>query len=236
MAFRDTADQDRAPDGPTRGGLREPLAHSQIVPVVVDPLAQSRPGADQRLVHDLDAPVVDREQPLVGERVDDGRLFASVSISSHERRRRVSGVSSPGFTSRRNSRRATRALVVVEPFVGVLGRLRDGADDAAGRSEPVEREQRSAPAQPRLQQRVRDEGQRARLVAGLVEDRLGEAGFEPQSGALRRAFNRTHQLVAPHRADEDLIVADAVREPRIARARRIEVGPQSEHDSDVRVG
>ena len=72
-AFRDTADPDRAPDGdPLRGGLRDPLTHPQIVAVLVDPRAQSRPRADERFVHDLDAPIVDREQPLVGERVDDG--------------------------------------------------------------------------------------------------------------------------------------------------------------------
>ena len=52
-------------------------------------------------------------------------------------------------------------------------------------------------------------------------------GFEPQPGALRRAFDGAPQLGPPHRADQDLVVADAIREPGIPRAGRVEVGPQA---------
>ena len=141
-------------------------------------------------MHDLDAALVDGEQALGGERVDDGAAVrVGVDLVPRESAARVGRVVARGHEPEEEPS-SDRALVVVEPFVRVLGRLRDRTDDTAGRPEPVERQHRAAPAQPRLQQRVRDERQRAGLVARLVEDRLGQAGFEPQPGALRRAFDR----------------------------------------------
>ena len=72
-------------------------------------VAQAGPGPDERLVHELDAALVDGEETAGRQACRRRRagLVAS-SISSHDSRRLVSGVSSPGVTSRRNSRRAPR--------------------------------------------------------------------------------------------------------------------------------
>ena len=51
----------RVPHG---GGLRDALAHAEVVAALVDPVAQPRPRVDQRLVHDLDAAVVDGQEAL----------------------------------------------------------------------------------------------------------------------------------------------------------------------------
>ena len=59
-----------APRGvPDARGVAEPPVQAQALAVLLEPAAQGRPLADQHLVRDLGGPLAEREQPGVGEAV-----------------------------------------------------------------------------------------------------------------------------------------------------------------------
>ena len=83
--------------------------------VVLQPAAQARPLAQQRLVGDLDLALADREQAALGERGEDGPRVVAPSSSSGTRRRTTASPSpSPASRSRITPR--DPLLVGVEPL------------------------------------------------------------------------------------------------------------------------
>ena len=118
----------------------------------------------------------------------------------------------------------------------MLRGLRDRAHDPARGAEPVDRQDGAAPSHPRFHERVRDERKATGFVTGLVEERLGQSRLEAKSGTLRGPFDGTSQLTPSHRADQHLIVADAIREPRKARALRVEVRAERDDHTEGRIG
>ena len=85
--------------GPFGRGLDDPLAGAEIVTVLVDPRAETGPGPDERLVHELHAALVDGEEAAGRQRVDDGAAS----------RRRRSRPTTAGVSCRVRPRRASRA-------------------------------------------------------------------------------------------------------------------------------
>ncbi len=114
--------------------------------------------------------------------------------------------------------------------------LRDRPHDPARGAEPVERQDGAAPSHPRFHERVRDERKATGFVAGLVEECLGQSRLEAKPRTLRRPLDGTSQLTPPHRTDQHLVVADAIREPRKARALRVEVRAERDDHAERRIG
>ena len=88
---------------------------------------------------------------------------------------------------------------------GVLGEPRDRAAHAAGALVGGEPQAPPVAPLPELEQRGREQRQRARLALDVGHQRVGQLGLDAQAGALRRALDRAAQLVAAHRADEHVI-------------------------------
>ena len=130
--------------------------------------------------------------------------------------------------------RAARLLVGVEPLVGVLGQPRDGALDAAA----CARRRRGAGARPsralpQLEQRGRQQRQRAGLALDVGEQRVDELRLDAQAGALRRALDRAAQLVARIGPTSTWLAPSSARQLRVGGAAAVEVGAHGEHDDAV---
>ncbi len=62
------------------------------------------------------------------------------------------------------------------------------------------------------------------LAGDLAEHDVDEPGLEPQPGEARRLGHRAAQLVLAHRAEQDLVGGDRLREPRMRAQLAVEVG------------
>ena len=99
--------------------------------VLLEPAAQARPLAQQRLVRDLDLALADRDQPVGGEHGE------HVGDAARPRARRAAraGARRVALALAREPQQDPRALACcggVEPLVGALGQPRDRAVHAAG--------------------------------------------------------------------------------------------------------
>ena len=118
---------------PLVGGVGERPPHPAPVAVLLEPLPQARPLAEQRLVGDLGVVVAGDDETVIDQRAEHRAWSSSTTSSVEGARRRTSSVPSPGSARRRKRSRRDGALAVVEPAVHVLGELRDRALDAARR-------------------------------------------------------------------------------------------------------
>ena len=129
---------------------------------------------------------------------------------------------------------ARHALVGVHRLVEAVGRLGDRARDAAGGLVARDRERRALPAEPRLDERVRQVGECARLARGIPEDDLHQPGLESQAGAPGRLLDGFAQRGGRHRADEMHTLGDEGREVGVTGAVVEEVGAHDEDDGRTR--
>jgi hypothetical protein len=105
-----------------------------------------------------------------------------------------------------------RALLGAQAPVGRLRQAGDRASHAAG---PLVARQAQLPSLaflPQLHQGGRQQGQRSRLALAVGEQPLDESGLEPEAGAPRGQLDRLAQLVARHRAHEDVVGGQEGRE------------------------
>ena len=124
-------------------------------------------------------------------------------------------------------------LLRVEALVGVLRQPRHRVPHAAGALVGGQAQLASVAALPELQQRGRQQRERSRLVGRVREQRVDELGLDLQAGALGGQLDRSAELVAPHRADEQLVVAEQRRQLGVLGAAAVEVGAHGEHDGRV---
>ena len=85
--------------------------------------------------------------------------------------------------------RQVARCVQIQRQVEAVGGLRDRARDAAGRLVAGDRERGALAADPGLDERVREVGERTGLARGIPQDHLDEAGLEPQAGSPRRLLD-----------------------------------------------
>ena len=220
---------------PVARGQRDVPVQPPGLGVVLEPAAQPRPLPQQRLVGDLDGLPADREQPVLGQHLEDaaGRL-AAVEVELGQRHLAPHGrlrLALPGEPHEDVAR--GRGLAGAQALVGGLRQPGDRAAHAArpvvgGDGEPV-----PGAALPQLEQRRRQQRQAAGLAGGVLDQAGDELGLDGEPRRGRRPFDRARDLVAPHRADEHVALAQAPSEARMARARAVEVGPQREHGQEA---
>ena len=84
----------------------------------------------------------------------------------------------------------------VEPLVGLLGQPRDGAADAAGLLVVGQPQRAAVAALPQLQQRRREQRQRAGLALDVGDERVDQLALDLQAGPAGGQLDRTAQLLA----------------------------------------
>jgi hypothetical protein len=206
----------------------------EVVAVVLDPLAQPWPLAEQRLVRELDGARADGQQPGVGEMADHGRgVAAALGLELREREAAALDAALGLHLGQPEEHRAReRLLPRVEPAERLLREPRDRPEDAARGLVGREPQPPPVPALPELEQRRGQQRERAGLVLDVAHQRLDEVGLDVQADPLRRADDHLAQLHVPHRADQHMVRGEQAREVRICRAAPVEVGADR-HDDDA---
>ena len=175
-----------------------------------------------------------------------------VSSRRSASREATSAVSGPSSVERDPAAHERTALVLVgepqqepagdllvraiEMHVSVLGEPRDRALDAAAAGVRREPELPPVAAAPQLEQRRRQQRQRARPAFDVAQQRLDELGLDDQPDPLRRALDRSAQLVTRHRADEHIVGAEQVGQLGVGAAAPVEIGADGEHDDGAASG
>ena len=199
--------------------------------VVFEPAAQSWPGADDGLVCELDRVGVAGDQPCRDHQVDEPILRR---VDDHLMPRHLSTdrlTAGSRHDQPEDEVTELRALGVVEPAVQRLGRLGDGAADAARRLVAGDGQGAALVAEPRLAKGVRHEWQRPRLPLDLADQEVGETWLEDEPVLPCGGLDRLAQGAGGHRAEQEQALFDqdgqAGNACEIARV----VGPQGEYDA-----
>ena len=206
----------------------------QALAVLLDPVAQARPLAQQRLVRDSTVPALTVSR----------RRSASSSITPRD------VAAALGLELRRAARRrrstAALGLYLGEPQEhaageGLLRRGRAGRRRPRRAARPLRaprrcaRRRRGAAAARRAAARARAARWRA-AAARRARPRRRPRAPSTSSGSTcrptrsRRALDRAPQLVAPHRADEHVVRGEQPRQLGVRRAAPVVVRADREHD------
>ena len=205
--------------------------------VLLQPAAQPRPLAKQRLVGDLDRVLVDGDETALGQRREGARgVLVALDLQLGERdppadRCRLLGVGEPQQDGSR-----PLALRLAQAPVGAFGEARHGAADAAARRIAGLAQGPSASLLPELEQGGGQQWQTAGLVGNIVDQLRGQPGLDPQARPAGRELDRPAQLLARHRPDEHLVGADLGGKRPVLGAAAVEVGADREHDDDTLLG
>jgi hypothetical protein len=203
------------------------LVQAPALRVLLEPRAQSRPLAQQRLMRDLHLALIDRHEPVVRERGEDRGVtfaleFGQRDPAAHDQLA-VALARQPQEDPARDV-----ALVRIELLVRSLGESCNRAVDAAGLLVRTQVQAPPVTMLPELQQRCRQQWQRPGLALDVGDKGIDELGLDLESRALRRQLDRPPQLVAAHRTDRYLVRPEQAPELGIARAAPIEVGADGE--------
>ena len=161
-------------------------AQAAALAVLLDPLAQARPLAQQRFVGDLDGAFADGDEAALGEGGEHAaRLLVALDVELGERGAAAHdrlAFSLAGQAQQDAS--GDRPLLLGEPAVGVLGEPRDGAVDAARSLVGGERERVVRPASARARAgRWRAAAAPPGSSLDVGDERVRELGLDLQAGA-----------------------------------------------------
>ena len=207
---------------------------TQCLTVMREPLSQGRPFADQRLVRHLRRVRAGRDEPGVDQPAEDRRhRLAAGALDGHELAQRDSParvlVALTELRQAQEDRPRDLLLGIVElGVIDAVGCPRDGATDATGFGVGLEGHDVAPPPPPGLEQRVRQERQRARLLADVVEDEVDQAGRELPAAGLGGRLDGSPQLFGRHRSDVRLVLRDGAAQPIVGSQTVVEIGPQRE--------
>ena len=230
---------------PPGGRLAQVAERHDRLAVLVDPVAQPRPLAQQRLVGELDGRhpglgmAVEREQPGVCPSVDhrvDGHAGGQAGQLG------PGGAPPGGFTLGADDDEALehpphrRPLVVVERGVEQLGARGDGAVDATQLPVGANVSRLSGAPLGQLVQRELQRRQRRRLVDDGVDELGDERPLDPPADALGGLDDRRLQLGRRHRRDRHRRLVDRRAERLDGERPVVEVGAQRRHDPQPAVG
>ena len=187
--------------------------------VLLQPAAQPRPLAQQRLVGDLRLVVADRHEPAVGELPQDlGRARRALELG--QRQPAAHGDALLADAGEPDEERAgARALVLAELPVDALGQPPDGAAGRrrSGRRRGRRAARRRAPATaPATRSTSRGSAPGSPWTSATSASTSASSTL--QAGAPGRRLDRPPQLVAAHRADGDVVGAQ--HPPQLGVARR----------------
>ena len=209
--------------------------------VLLEPAAQARPLAKQRLVGDLDGALVDREQAGLGEhgeRPGGVRVALELELvernaAANERLRRLLLLRAG---QAQQHRPGPEPLGLAQALVGVLGEARHRPLDAAGLLVDAAAKRAAVALLPELDEGCGEQRQAAGLAGDVADQRRDESRLDTQAGPAAGQLDRPAQLVAAHRPDQDLVGAHQRREIGVLGAARIEVAADREHDHQPLVG
>ena len=179
----------RPPASHSARGVAELAVRADPGAVLVEPAAQPRPRADQRLVGDLGGAVVERDEPRVGEPPEQcahrlGRgLLGHELVDGHAPARVLAALAELGHAQEHAARQ--RALLVRQAVDDRIGGARERGGDAAGLAVAVDGERAAVAPLPGGAQRVREQRQRAGLGGDVAQDQLDEARARACSPASR---------------------------------------------------
>jgi hypothetical protein len=214
---------------PRLGVRRELAVDGASLRVGLEPVAQPRPVAKERLVRDLGEPVADGDEPRVGERLEHS-LVAQLPERDSAPHGCVRAL--VGKPEQEPSRRV--ALVVVEPRVRLLGEPCDCTFDTTRRAVGLVPEHAAASEPPQLEQRCREQRQGAGLPLDLGNERVDERRLDLEPGERGRRLDRAAELVRLHRPDQHLAPAHELGEAAVLGAAAVEVGAEADDDARVR--
>ena len=208
--------------------------------VLLDPLAQARPLAQQRLVGDLDGALADGDEAAVGQRREHvGHVLVALQVELGERGAAAHRRVALALADQAQHEGAHERLALVgDAGVGALGQPRDGAVNAAGLAVGGQGERVVLPLLPELEQRGGQQRQRARLALDVVDERVGQLRLHPQPHPAGGQLDGAPQLRGLHRPDQHVVCAQQLGEPRVGGEAPVEVGAQRDHDdrATVRIG
>ena len=118
-------------------------------------------------------------------------------------------------------------------------RLCVAADDSAHAPRPpisLERQCSPLSLAPELEQRRREQRERAGFAGDVVDERIDKGRLDFQSGPLGRTLDRPAQLARAHRGEQDVIRHDEVGELDVRREVAEEVRAQGDQDERTAVG
>ena len=186
--------------------------HAQTGPVVVEPAAQLRPPANQRLVRDVDpllsGAATRGQHPRVDERVYDTVHHLAVCrtrcelIEPRAPPRVLRGLAWLCETQERSPR--DLLLLRRERGEDPVRAPRERTADSARLAIRLERQHRPPAAAPKLEQRMLEERQRTRLVLDVLEDRVHEPSSSTRP-TRRAGLDRLPQPLLVERGDERLV-------------------------------
>ncbi|EPH41052.1 putative WD repeat-containing protein [Streptomyces aurantiacus JA 4570] len=221
--------------------LLQALPQQVVVPVLVDPVAQPRPGVQECLVGDLHGLRVEGHQPGADQRFEGLLRLVGVRRLLGELPPRpppaggLGVLAQPDETEQEQPRGRTRRRVEAGP--GALGGRRHRSLDPARRAVTGQRKAARLPPLPGGEQSVGEERQDARVVraAGPVgahfpDDQLREAGFEFEPDGLGRTGHRGAQLGGGQRPEHHVPVLQRVGQLGVPEALLVEVGADAEDD------
>jgi hypothetical protein len=170
--------------------LIQSSVRSQCGAVVIQPLPQARPVANQSFVGDLDralvCPRVGRgdEQTRPRQRIDDSFRFVTCSAHRYQFGHRCTParvLSTVAWLSQSKEQTLGDGLLSSrEMAVDAFGTLRERPLDSADARITLERQRVASTMAPQLHQRILQQRQRARLAGHVIHDRIHQAGLERQ--------------------------------------------------------
>ena len=206
--------------------------------VLLEPRPQARPLAQQRLVRDLERPLIRGHEPAVregGQRGRSGLVAAGLELVERHATTHERGLLLPGVGQAQQDAPRGGALRLGQPRVGGLGQAADRAAHTAGALVRRAAHHAAVALAPLLEQGGGQQRQAAGLVEHIDDQGVRERRLDPQPDPARRLDDRPAQLVASHRADEHLVRPDEPREPVVRGAAPVEVGAHGDHHLDAPV-
>ena len=218
--------------------LRDVTAKPAPFGVLLDPLAQAWPLAQQRLVGDLDRALADGDETAVGQRREHvGHPAVALEVELGERGAAAHRRVALALADQAQHEGADERLALVrDPVVRAFGEPRNGAVDTAGLAVGSQRERVVLPLLPELEQGGGQERQRARLALDVVDERVGQLRLDPQAHPGGGQLDGAAQLRGLHRPDQHVVRAQELGERRVRGEAAVEVRAQRDHDDGSAVG
>ena len=176
-----------------------------------------------------------RDEAAPGEHVEHARdVLVAVGVELLERDAAADGAAA-GVVAGQPQQDAARdgLLAHGQARVRRLGQARDRAAHAAGAPVAGQPQAAALAPLPQLEQRGRQQRQRAGLALDVGEQAVDELGLDARPARGAGKLDRAPQLVALHRADEDMVGRHQRTSSGIRRAVAVEVGADGEHDGGV---
>ena len=175
---------------PLAGGADQVMVEAPSLGVLLEPAAQARPLAKQRLVRDLDRALVDREQPTLGEHGErPGGGLVAVQLELVERH--APADESLGILvvagEPQQHRPRPAPLVCVQALICVLGKPRDRALHAADALVGAVAKRALVAMLPEFEQGGGKQRQAAGLARDVADERRDQLAARPAGPPGARA-------------------------------------------------